>query len=306
MDPWKNLRIAVVGLFALMGVAVAGSSLARGQVGGLAALLFFALMALLADVMFRRATRIFRSVVARATEAMQAAARELFDEGAAEVTDRWDDAVARRVFGVRAKARDGFTHFERLAIEGHHGGGAWQIASLVIPTRNEPLYLAMSYVRVDVEGAEVVLRARHQTGFGRLARKLTGGRDVHLGDAAFDDEFLLEGDAALFREVFDESVRARLMELAAVANKISVLRGLELEVADGSLVLHWPDELTAGQMCAIRDVLAQLRARLIAALGRRAAAGVRVGGLRDADVVVSDEAALERAPSAVDDAKRAR
>ena len=96
--------------------------------------------------------------------------------------------------------------------------------------------------RVIIQGVEAGLGLRPE-GVGSTIRKAMGGREVELGDPAFDEEVYVTGWAPLAQALLDKPTRDLARRL--LSGELELHRGdvlpVQARVADGSLVVDIPD-----------------------------------------------------------------
>lgn len=277
MKYWRMMRALVVGYFALIALGLVVGTFVSGNPAMLIGVAFVAAIGAFAAFMFKRAMDAFSAALARARAALETVVAQGMDGPGASVQEKWDASVAQTYLGSR-KTISRMNTGTGLTVEGLYAGAQWQYASYVLPSRNPPMYYVSSYVRVEIEGANIPFKIARQGLGGRVAAALGAPTDVQVGDEAFDKAFALTGDAEVLREVLDPQTRRDLMTLMEQSS--GPFWSMDLEVVGGSLVLHWPGEMTGPFALALRDFLARVRARLLEVLARRAVSGVRVGGFR--------------------------
>jgi hypothetical protein len=98
---------------------------------------------------------------------------------------------------------------------------------------------------ITVRGLTRDIRLKHET-LRTQAAKLAGAREIAIGDAAFDAEFFLGGDAVPTRAAFDDATRAKALSVFGRRPSLSeeVLSGEDaglLGIEDGALVVRFVD-----------------------------------------------------------------
>lgn len=300
MKYWRVMRALVVGYFSLIAGGLLVGTFVSGNPAMLLGVAFVAAIAVFAAFMFKKAMDAFSAALGRARAALETVVARGLDAGAS-VQEKWDASVAQTYLGSRNTISRMNTG-TGLTAEGAYEGAQWQFASYVLPSRNPPMYYVSSYVRVEIEGANIPFKIARQGIGGRVAAALGAPTDVQIGDEAFDKAFALTGDADVLREVLDAQTRRELLSLMEQSS--GPFWSMDLEVVEGSLVLHWPGEMTGPFALALRDFLARVRGRLLEALARRAVSGVRVGGFRSTGDA-TEESEVERASATGHGASRA-
>lgn len=156
-----------------------------------------------------------------------------------------------------------------------------------------------SHVCVDVLGSNEPFFMTKQGVFGSVAKAVGVVKDVPIGDAAFDAAWIIHADQALARDVLDASIRARLTDLASKVSLVSnnFAQGvMSVLLTRHGLAIRWPGEMSPELAIFMRDLLVDMRTRLLAHLDRRAHAGMGQG------YRVAAEDAAASAPNAEEDA----
>ncbi len=157
-----------------------------------------------------------------------------------------------------------------------------------------------SYVCVDVLGATEPFFLTRQGAFGSVATAIGLVKDVQIGDSAFDGAWIIHADQALARDVLDESIRARLNELESKVSLVSINMAqgaMSVVLTRHGLAIRWPGEMSPELAMFMRDLLIDMRARILTHLDRKATAGVGTGYRVSAD----DRPATEAAPLSEED-----
>src|SRR5439155_1086504 len=131
-----------------------------------------------------------------------------------------------------------------------------------------------SYVCVDMLGLATRFNLTKQ-GAGSLIGRATGMmKDANIGDAGFDGMWNVDADEALAREVLDESIRKRLIDLRGMVGQVSQdfsVGTMSIVLTHHGLALRWPGEMTVELASYIRDLLTDMRTRMLAHEDRKAA-----------------------------------
>ncbi|HVY48798.1 MAG TPA: hypothetical protein VHB21_23075 [Minicystis sp.] len=208
----------------------------------------------------------------RAVHATVAAVAERLFDTPARVTDGYDGSALMGPFGAWSTSFDGANF---TAAEGTSKGAKLLVAShpSVVGRQMFELYHVYSYVIVDVPGVWTTFMLTEQDGATKLFSKLGGGRDVEVGDAAFDQAFIVDADPDVAARVLDPSIRERLMRLRGQVASVSQDWGagrMSVGLGARGLGIRWPGELSVAFAEALRDLLLDMRARLLAAPGAAA------------------------------------
>lgn len=234
------------------------------------------------------------------------------------------DACAARVFDAPGAVRPGYdlsvTMTPGMAAwvsgvdsdvgfttEGQHRGARVSVASHVSVAGRQmgEFSHVYSYVCVDVLGATEPFYLTKQGAFSAVTNATGLSHDVKIGDAAFDAAWNVSADPALAKDVLDDSIRARLAELRARVPSVSMdmAQGtMSVILTKSGLAIRWPGPMPPELAIFMRDLLLDMRERILAHLDRRAArAGAgQVEGYR----VVADEAAPASLEEPSDEAAR--
>jgi hypothetical protein len=225
--------------------------------------------------------RSLRSKGARVRKEIDAIAARVFDRPAA-VRPGYDLSVtmpaATASFVSTFDAGTGFT------TAGEFRGVSVSVASHVSRVGRQlgEMSHVYSHVVVDVLGADTRFVLTRQGAAAVLGRVSGVTRDVKVGDDAFDAMWNVDADEGLARAVLDPSIRARLMELKSRVSLVSQEwgpGGMSVILTSHGLAIRWPGEFNVEFAVAIRDLLIDMRTRMLAHLDRvaRGAQGAEVG-----------------------------
>jgi hypothetical protein len=309
----RLVQIFVGAAFGLMTLAGAFVAAARWDTAGPRALLFPAFTFLMASVAIG-VLQIQIRTLAKKSERLRAnletIATQLFDAPAV-VRPGYDLSVtagaAMAAWATSMEAGTGFTadgrvRDVRVSIASHTSTVGRQLGEL------SHVY---SHVVVDVLGLDTPFRLSKE-GVGAMIGRATGlSKDVALGDPAFDAAWNVHADEDLARAVLDPLVRARLTELESKVGLVSQNYGvgtMSVILTSHGLALRWPGEIDAPLAQYMRDLLLDMRSRMLAHVDRKAARAGRGEGYRVAadaapspDAFASDSA--DEAQSALRGAK---
>ena len=106
-------------------------------------------------------------------------------------------------------------------------GKSREIWTVVSSTRFPPLDLGLC--------------VKKQGGLSSVWLRLSGGQDVQIGDAAFDEAFLVEGDEPhRVRALLSSSIRELLLAVSSGGNDVYLTdHGARIEVRREVLDIHW-------------------------------------------------------------------
>lgn len=279
----KLLRAYFVVVFAVLaGVAAAAGAFQLPQRGpaaflpALGAVLVGALPFFVLGYQIKALTRAIATVRA----AVEERARTLFDEPGA-VRPGYD----ANVYGpmgtfVTTDAESAFT------TEGRARGARVTSASLVSVRGRQggELYHVYSYVAVDVLGLVRPFRIAREGFAAKLGKALGTTQDAVTGDAAFDAAFVVDSETEFARAALgDPFIRQRILELQSKVASVSggVAHGaMAISLSSAGLALRWPGPLDPELALFVRDLLLDLRGRMLAYEDRRAAAANDAAGYR--------------------------
>lgn len=147
-----------------------------------------------------------------------------------------------------------------------------------------------SHVVVDMLGLEKPFAIRKEGVGARLGRAIGIVKDATVGDETFDEMFVVEADDELARAVLDESIRERLVTLQKrvplVSSEIGP-GGMRLVLTRHGLALRWPGDITPDLASYVRDLLLDMREKMLAYESRKA---VRVEGAATGYRIAEDPA----------------
>lgn len=227
-------------------------------------------------------------------------------EQAGEVCRRNIEAVAGALFDVPGRVREGYDLtvtnpatgdvVSRLdtdkgyTTDGTFGGARVSVAShaSMIGRQVGEMFHTYSHVLVDVLGMQKQLSVRHEGVGARVGRAMGVVDDATVGDETFDATFVVDADEELARAVFDDDVRRKLLELEGkvsfVSSKIGA-GGMSLVLTKHGLALRWPGDMTPELARFVRDLLLDMRAKILAHESRKAA---RVDGAQTGYRIAED------------------
>lgn len=280
----RILQIGLASIFGLVGLlGVIGSILHGGEMLGLA--VFPLVLAAIAYGVFELQIRKLAEKGRRVRANIEDIARQVFD-APAMVRPGYDMTVTSGAFGTTMAGMetdvgftaDGVCKGVRTSIASHASTLGRQIGEL------SHVY---SYVAVDLRGLEARFRLGKE-GVGSALFKAAGvSKDTEVGDAGFDATWNVDCDPDLAREVFDDSIRARIMELQSKVGYVSQDFGvgtMSLVVTQHGLAIRWPGDIQPALAAFMRDLLLDMRTKILAHEDRKAAQGAASPGYR----VVSD------------------
>ena len=271
--PLRILQLVFVAIWALSTLALLPLVVRRWDVAGpqvlILPIMLFVLMALPAG-MIEMQFRSLKRKGARVREAIDAIAPRVFDQPA-PVQPGYDLSVtmpAGMASLVTAfDAGDGFT------TSGVFRGVSVSVASHVSRVGRQlgELNHVYSHVVVDVLGATPTFALTRQ-GAGSFVGKMAGvTRDVKIGDEAFDARWMINSDEPLARAVLDDSIRARLTEMRSKVTLVSQdwgPGGMSVILTRHGLAIRWPGEMSPELAVYVRDLLIDMRTRMLAHLDR--------------------------------------
>jgi hypothetical protein len=266
-----------------------------------AAIVFGAVMMLLAGLAVGRIEMQIRGVKAkgaRVREMMDAVAREVFD-APAEVRPGYDLSVTAGAAAARVAAMEtdvGFT------TDGQCKGVRVSVAShaSALGRQMGELSHVYSHVVVDVLGCTAKFRLSNEGVASRIGRVAGVTEDAKVGDESFDASFAIDADTELARDVLDESIRKRLLELRSQVSRVSQDFGvgtMSVILTSHGLALRWPGEIDPAFAKHIRDLLLDMRTRLLAHEDRKAARAAKGTGYRvvEGEPLPAEEESEEKA-----------
>jgi hypothetical protein len=164
-----------------------------------------------------------------------------------------------------------------------------------------------SHVCVDMLGLVTPFSLTKEGAAAKLAHATGLAKEARIGDETFDAAWNIETDADLAKDVLDDSIRARLMDLRSKVGWVSQDFGagsMSLMITNHGLALRWPGEIDPALATFIRDLLLDMRKNILAHVDRKAAhAGAQGGGYRvagDGPHVRVEDTADDEAPEASD------
>lgn len=193
-----------------------------------------------------------------------AALRPGYDLSAVGITMQFPDLLQSK--DENAWTAEGTRGDVRVSIASHTSVAGRQIGEI------QHVY---SHVVVDVLGLEKPFKIQKQG----LITRLGLVSDTEVGDADFDAKFRIEGDSELMKAVLDDGIKKRIAELQAQVGNVSQdgpFTGMFITLTKQGLALRWPGELNAAFATYVRDLLLDMREKILA-YENRAAAKVRVG-----------------------------
>ena len=300
MGARRILQFVLTGIFGTLGVVGLVSGLVTGNPG---ALVMGAVMLLTAGIGFgafelqrrgllKKGERVRTNIEAIAAKAFDAPARvqQGYDMG---VTS---GAMAPMMTAMESDVgftADGTVSGTRVSIASHASTLGRQLGEF------SHVY---SYVLVDMRGLQTRFRLSKE-GAGALIARATGlSNDTKVGDATFDATWNVDVDDELAREVLDESIRARLMELESKVGLVSQNFGvgtMSLLLTGKGLALRWPGDIDPPLAAFITRMLLDLREKILAHEDRKAARGTAGQTYR----VVADPVVAEEVPETSEERK---
>lgn len=257
---------ALFGLVGLLGVVTAlthwdGGAGAKGLVLSAVPLL----LAVVAVGVFELQIRGLKRSGQRIRESVEAIAAKLFD-APAEVRPGYDLSVTAGRMAAAASSMEtdvGFT------ADGTFGGARVSVASHVSTLGRQigELSHVYSHVVVDAHGLTTTFRLSREGAGSMLARATGLASDAKVGDAEFDATWSVDCDEALARAVLDESIRRRLMDLQGKVGLVSQDFGvgtMSVILTSHGLALRWPGPIDVALATYVRDLLLDMRTRLLA------------------------------------------
>jgi hypothetical protein len=198
---------------------------------------------------------------------IEAVAKELFDTPGA-IRPGYDLSVtagaAVAAFAGSFESDVGFT------TDGTYRGARVSIAShaSVMGRQMGEFHHTYSHVVVDVLGMTKKFRLAREGVGAKLARATGIAKDAEIGEEAFDKTFTIDvDDAALAKSVLDESIQRRIMDLQSKVGLVSIdsgVGGMSILLTNQGLALRWPGDITPELARFIRDLLLDMRQRLLA------------------------------------------
>ncbi len=293
----------VFGLFTLAGAVTAAMNWHRGP----SALIIFIvpLVLLVASVgAFQLQFRLMRKHGERVRAAMDAIAAKVFDAPAA-VRPGYDMTVTSGAMGAAASAMEVDTGFTadgrcrgaRVSVASHASTLGRQVGEFVH---------VYSHVVVDMQGYAERFHLTKQGAGSMIARAAGMKHDVKVGDAAFDQAWNIDADEDVAREALAPSVRARLMELRARVGAVSQDFGvgtMSVILTPHGLAIRWPGPIDPALAVFMRDLLLDMRERILAYEDRKAA---RAGAGGDTYRVAAETGAAAEALPEDEAAEKAR
>lgn len=278
MKPRRILQIFFGCLFGLVSATFMMGAIGRVMHGAPATALLVALFPLLIglipigaiELQIRslnktgKAVRAAMEAVAKAVFDAPAELRRGYDLSAVGITMPMPDLLQAN--DENAWTADGTCGDVRVSAASHTSVAGRQIGEL---------HHVYSHVVVDVLGLVKPFKIQKQG----LITRLGLVSDTEVGDAAFDAMFRIEGDSELMKAVLDDGIKKRIAELQAQVGSVSQdgpFGGMFITLSKQGLALRWPGELNAAFATYVRDLLLEMREKILA-YENRAAAKVRVG-----------------------------
>lgn len=307
----RVLQIVFGSIFGLLAAALLVVTAVRWEHVGPNGLLGAALMlvpGILAILVFELQLRAIKAQTAEVRAEMETIAAKLFD-APAKLRDGYDLTVTA---GASGEMIAGFERGEGFTADGTVGDVKVSAASHVSTLGRQfgEASHIYSHVVVDVLGLTTQFHLGKEGIGSKLARAAGQAHDSTVGDAEFDDMWSVDVEEDLAREVLDDDIRARLTTLRGKVGQVSQDLGvgtMSVLLTGHGLALRWPGPLEPELAVFVRDLLIDMRKRLLAHVDRKAARAVSNALYRVADeapsVPRSDE--LEALNEALNEANQA-
>lgn len=270
---------AIFGLLTLFLFVVALVRFDADHAGRLFIPLVSGLPGLLVVLMLEAQIRSYRKKDAAVRASIEQCAARVFD-APAPVRPEYDMSVTTTAgMAALAAAWDGSRGSTTV---GEYKGVRVQVAShaSVAGRQMGEFSHVYSHVCVDVLGAAEPFYLVKQSMGGTVAKMAGVVKDVTIGDEAFDKAWIIHADQALARDVLDPSIRARLDDLQSKVSQVSIdmAQGhMHVVLTRHGLAIRWPGEMTPELAIFMRDLLIDMRTRILAHLEKRAHAGMGQG-----------------------------
>lgn len=274
----RFMQILIGGMFGLLSVVLLGVAIAQWSAAPLVGSAIFAVVGAIAVSMFQLQLRGMAAKGRRIAATIREIAQRVFD-APAEVRPGYDMTVTGNPFGAlesdegAAFTTDGRVGDVKVSIASHASTMGRQLGEM------SHVY---SYVCVDVLGLVKKLHLTKEGAATKIARAAGLAEDAEVGDASFDGAWRIDADPDLARDVLDDSVRARLMDLRSKVPLVSQDFGpgtMSVILTQHGLALRWPGEIDVPLATFMRDLLLDMRKNILAHEDRRAArAGAAQGG----------------------------
>jgi len=272
----RGLQIFFVCLFTLVSLSIAVTAIASPRPVAVLPLLGLMMIPLLIGsipvAVLEVQLRLLRKAGGIIRGNIDAISRELFDEPGA-VRPGYDLTVTNPTTGALVSSLDtdmGFTtdgvcRGARVSIASHTSAAGRQLGEFSH---------TYSHVVVDVLGLDKPFSIRREGAASKVARAIGIGKDATVGDAAFDATFVVDADEELARAVLDDSIRRRLGDLQAQVHRVSSEMGpggMSVILTKHGLALRWPGDITPQLARFVRDLLLDMREKMLAHEARVAA-----------------------------------
>jgi hypothetical protein len=295
----RGLQYVLGVMLALSSIGISAATIANWGRSGPAGLLMLAFPLFIFGTgigILQLQIRALNAATARVRANIERVAKTLFDKPA-EVRPGYDRTVTNTpgmaAWGAQMDDGTGFT------TDGTFRGARVSSASLASTLARQmgELQHTYSYVVVDLLGLTKRFFIGRDRATLKAARMLGTSKDVKIGDAAFDEMFAIDADEGLARDVLaDESIKKRIADLQSKVGLVSQemgVGGMWFMVSQHGLAVRWPGEMNPELAAFARDLLLDMRERILAHENRvaaRVAAGAAAGagGYR---VAAEDEAA---------------
>ncbi len=256
-------------------------SIANKSAAALPAVLVPGFIATVAVLVFEVQIRGLRAKGRAVRENIEAIAAKVFDAPGV-VQAGYDMSVTSGALGASMSALENDVGF---TADGTHGGVRVSAASHASTLGRQigEFSHVYSHVVVDMRGLEIPFRLSKE-GVGSALVHVTGlGKDVPTGDAAFDKVWNVNADEGLARDVLTDSIRTKLMELKAGVSSVSQDFGvgtMSVILTRHGLAIRWPGPIDPAFAVYLRDLLLEMRTRILAYVDRQAARGGAADGYR--------------------------
>ncbi|MFO0740261.1 MAG: hypothetical protein U0270_30460 [Labilithrix sp.] len=275
----RLLQLFFTGVFGLFGLALLVTALVAGHggAGAAGAAVVPLVMAGIFYGIFEVQIRSFARAGLAVKSSIEACAKTVFDEPStiAEGYDLDATTTNQLMAGFAREANNDAA----FTTQGRRGDVKISVASHVSMMGRQigEFHHTYSHVLVDMLGLNKTFRVTRERVSSKLGKALGATNDVKTGDQAFDDLFVIDTDEKLARAVFDDSIKKRLTSLQGQVASVSTdmgVGGMGIVMTNRGLALRWPGEITPELAAFIRDLLIDMREKILAHENRVA---VRIG-----------------------------
>jgi hypothetical protein len=234
-----------------------------------------ALFGILPIIVFEYQIRGIRKAGEKVKASIAACAKSVF-EASATIREGYDIDATTTMAAFNPLMREP-NNGAAFTTEGKFRGARVSVASHVslVGRQFGEFHHTYSHVLVDVLGLEKSFRITRERAGTKLSKAIGVTKDVSVGDKAFDDMFVVEADDDLARAVLDDSIRERIMQVQSkvgnVSNDLGAVGGMNILLTNRGLALRWPGAIDPRLARLFRDLLIDMRERMLSFENRKAA-----------------------------------